>query len=93
MLDTYSKRPCFTMKVVSAELNLHPQTIRNYERLGLIKPERTEGNVRLFSPFDVEELRRILTFRDMGVNLPGIEIILKLLRQIEELKEKYRFKE
>jgi len=82
------------MKVVSAELNLHPQTIRNYERLGLIKPERTEGNVRLFSPFDVEELKRILTFRDMGVNLPGIEIILKLLRQIEELKKvEYRLKE
>lgn len=84
MLDR--NRPCYTMKIVSEQLDLHPQTIRGYERMGLIKPGRSEGNVRLFSPNDVEILKKIITFRDMGINLPGIEVIMKLLKEMEELK-------
>ena len=92
MFDTDKNRPCFTMKVVSEQLDLHPQTIRGYERVGLIKPRRTKGNVRLFSPRDIEKLKKIISFRNMGINLPGIEVIMKLLKQIKELKEiKKRF--
>jgi len=78
--------PCYTIKVVSERLTIHPQTIRNYEKTGLLKPSRTEGNVRLFSERDMGKLNKIMTFREMGVNLAGIEIIIKLLEQVEELK-------
>ena len=79
-------RPCYTIKIVSKQLDLHPQTIRGYERMGLIKPERTKGNVRLFSSGDVAKLKKIIAFRNMGINLPGIEVVMKLLGQIEELR-------
>ena len=68
-------------------LNIHPQTLRLYEREGLIKPSRTEGNTRLYSQEDVERLRTILTLtRELGVNLAGVEIILRMREQIEELQ-------
>ena len=79
--------PCYTIKIAADLLKLHPQTIRNYEKLGLIKPGRTEGNVRLFSSKDLERLKRVAVFRNMGINLPGIEVILNLLEQMDELKE------
>ncbi|HPZ09972.1 MAG TPA: MerR family transcriptional regulator [Candidatus Eremiobacteraeota bacterium] len=85
------EEPCYTMKVVSDLLELHPQTIRNYEKLGFIKPLRTEGNMRLFSSRDMEYLKEIVTYRNMGINLAGIEVIIKLLRQVEELKEQLEY--
>jgi len=80
--------PCFTISVVSKMVEMHPQTIRHYERMGLLDPQRSGGNIRLFSMRDVERLKRIQNFtRDMGVNLAGVEIILKLLDQMETMKE------
>ncbi|MCD4782335.1 MAG: MerR family transcriptional regulator [Candidatus Eremiobacteraeota bacterium] len=68
-------------------LDLHPQTIRNYERKGLLKPARTEGRMRLFSRHDINRVKKISTYTDMGVNLAGVEIILKLLNRIDSLEE------
>lgn len=80
-------KPLYVISVVSELLNIHPQTLRQYERIELVKPSRTIGNVRLYSEEDIEKLRFITTLtRDMGVNLAGVEIILKMREQIEELK-------
>ncbi len=81
-------RPLYVISIVSEMLNIHPQTLRQYERIGLIKPSRTIGNNRLYSEEDIERLKFIITLtKDMGVNLAGTEIILNMKRQIEELQE------
>ena len=81
------ERPLYLISTVAKMLNIHPQTLRLYEREGLIKPARTEGNTRLYSQEDIERLRTILTLtRELGVNLAGVEIILRLREQIEELQ-------
>jgi Predicted transcriptional regulators len=72
-----------------AELyKLHPQTLRLYERVGLLKPSRSEGNTRLYTDQDLERLDVILTLaRDMGVNLAGIEIILNMREKMVEMEK------
>lgn len=68
-------------------LNIHPQTLRMYERLGLVKPARTEGNTRLYSEADVERIRRIqFLTKELGVNLAGVEVIFDLLEKMEQLQ-------
>jgi MerR family transcriptional regulator/heat shock protein HspR len=84
--------------VVADMLKLHPQTLRMYERKGLIRPSRTEGKTRLYSAEDVEEIARVVRLtRDLGVNLAGVEIILRMRarmldmqRQIEALVDYVR---
>ena len=74
--------------VVADMLKLHPQTLRLYERKGLIKPSRTVGRTRMYSPEDVEEIGRVIRLtRDLGVNLAGVEVILKMRRQMIEMKK------
>jgi MerR family transcriptional regulator/heat shock protein HspR len=85
-------KPLFLIGVVADILKIHPQTLRLYERKGLIRPSRTVGRTRMYSEEDVDEIRRILRLtRDLGVNLAGVEIILKMRRQMlamqEELEE------
>ncbi len=72
-----------------AELyKLHPQTLRLYERVGLLKPSRSQGNTRLYTDQDLERLDVILTLaRDMGVNLAGIEIILNMREKMVEMEK------
>jgi MerR family transcriptional regulator/heat shock protein HspR len=79
--------PCFTIGVVARMVSLHPQTIRNYEQLGLVVPQRSEGNIRLYSQGEVERLLKInrLT-QELGVNLAGVEVILHMADQIESLQ-------
>ena len=71
-----------------AELHkLHPQTLRLYERAGLLKPSRSEGNTRLYTEADLQRLEVILTLtREMGVNLAGIEIILNMREKMAEMQ-------
>ncbi|NDQ55723.1 MAG: helix-turn-helix transcriptional regulator [Acidipila sp.] len=71
-----------------AELyQLHPQTLRLYERQGLLKPSRSEGNTRLYTPEDLERLEVILTLtREMGVNLAGIEVILNMREKMLQME-------
>jgi MerR family transcriptional regulator/heat shock protein HspR len=67
--------------------NIHPQTLRLYEREGLLKPSRSEGNTRLYSDEDLKQLELILNLsRDLGVNLAGIEIILNMRKKIERIE-------
>ena len=79
--------PVFQISVVSRMVGLHQQTIRTYERVGLVRPARSDGNTRLYSTADVERLRQVVRLvNDLGVNLAGVEVILGMLRQIEELR-------
>src|SRR5258708_34932983 len=67
--------------------DIHPQTLRLYEREGLLKPSRTEGNTRLYTDQDLERLEFILSLaRDLGVNISGISIILNMRERMEEMQ-------
>ena len=85
-----TRRPGKALYMISAvaqRYNIHPQTLRLYEREGLLRPSRTEGNTRLYSDEDLERLETILTLtRELGVNLAGVEIILNLRRKIEQMQ-------
>ncbi len=79
--------PVYYISVAARLVQCHPQTLRTYERLGLIYPSRSNSNVRLYSDRDIERLRQIQRLtQEMGVNLAGVEVVLKLLDQIEQLQ-------
>jgi MerR family transcriptional regulator/heat shock protein HspR len=91
------KQPLFMISVVSRMLNVHPQTLRLYEREGLITPHRTK-RARLYSEEDVEKIAMILRLtRELGVNRSGVEIILRLRHRLEvfqrEMEEMMNFLE
>ena len=78
----------FMISAVSQKYDIHPQTLRLYEREGLLTPSRTEGNTRLYSDEDLTQLETILTLtRDLGVNLAGVEIILNMRRKMERMQQ------
>ncbi len=73
------------ISIISERYNIHPQTLRLYEREGLIKPARTQGNTRLYGEDEIRKLEMILTLtRDLGVNLAGVEVVLQLARMMGE---------
>ncbi len=77
----------YMISAVASKYNIHPQTLRLYEREGLLKPSRTDGNTRLYSDEDLKELETILALtRDLGVNLAGVEIILNMRRKMETMQ-------
>ncbi|CUU35645.1 MerR family transcriptional regulator, heat shock protein HspR [Armatimonadetes bacterium DC] len=83
---TPSTEPVYLISVAARMSGLHPQTLRLYERLGLIKPHRVGRSKRLYSEADIERLRRIQHFtQELGVNLAGVDIILRLLERIEQI--------
>ena len=82
-----SGRGYYMISAVATRYNIHPQTLRLYEREGLLKPSRTDGNTRLYSDEDLQELETILALtRDLGVNLAGVEIILNMRRKMERMQ-------
>jgi MerR family transcriptional regulator/heat shock protein HspR len=75
------------ISVVAQSYGIHPQTLRLYEREGLLKPSRTEGNTRLYSEDDLRQLEVILNLtRDLGVNLAGVEIVLNMRHKMERMQ-------
>ena len=79
--------PCFVISVAARIVGVHAQTLRHYERVGLIWPSRTGGRQRLYSMADIDRLRRLKALtEDMGLNLAGAEVALKLMNRIEELE-------
>ncbi len=75
------------ISAVAQRYDIHPQTLRLYEREGLLKPSRTEGNTRLYSEEDLEQLETILSLtRDLGVNLAGVEIILNMRQKMDQMQ-------
>ena len=76
------------ISAVAQKYNIHPQTLRLYEREGLLTPSRTDGNTRLYAEEDLEQLETILSLtRDLGVNLAGVEIILNMRRKIAQMQQ------
>lgn len=80
-------RAAYMISVVAEQYEIHPQTLRLYEREGLLKPSRSEGNTRLYTTDDLERLEVILHLtRDLGVNLAGVEIILNMREKMGEMQ-------
>jgi len=81
------KQGAYMISSVAEMYGIHPQTLRLYEREGLLKPSRTEGNTRLYTDEDLERLELILSLaRDLGVNISGIAIILQMRERMEEMQ-------
>ncbi len=77
--------PVYLISIVAKVLNIHPQTLRQYEREGLVTPSRTDGKVRLYSQKDIDRIKMIIRLtRDLGVNLAGVYVILQLKEKIDE---------
>lgn len=87
MPEARDDEPLYVISVAARLLQCHPQTLRMYEREGLIEPKRSERNIRLFSNHDIGLARQIQRLtQDLGVNLAGVQVILDLLHKIEDLR-------
>lgn len=91
----YEDEPCYVISVAARMVGMHAQSLRNYERQGLIRPRRSTGRVRLYSQSDIERLRNIQRMvNDLGVNLAGVEVIMnmretmaRMEREMDRLRE------
>src|SRR5215204_7495175 len=80
----------YTISAVATQYEIHPQTLRLYEREGLLKPSRSEGNTRLYTDADLERLEVILSLtRELGVNLAGVEIILNMREKMDAMQREF----
>jgi len=82
------KRALYMISVVADMFDIHPQTLRAYEREGLLRPARTDGNTRLYSEADIERIELILRLtKDLGINLAGVEVILNMRERMSEMQD------
>ncbi|MCL5773139.1 MAG: MerR family transcriptional regulator [Firmicutes bacterium] len=86
-MPEHDNEPFYVISVVAKMLDLHPQTIRHYDRLGLISPSRTAGKMRLFSKKDIERLEQIHSFTSVGVNLAGVEMLVNMMEKMVTMKQ------
>ncbi len=85
------EEPVYLISVVAKVLTIHPQTLRQYEREGLICPSRTDGKMRLYSQRDIDKIKMIQRLtRDLGVNLAGVDIIIRLKDKIQAYEEEIK---
>ena len=81
--------PRYVISIAARILGTQTYTLRYYERIGLIEPKRSQGNIRLYSDRDIDLLRRVRTLvEDMGVNLAGVEVVLRLVQRMGEMQDK-----
>jgi MerR family transcriptional regulator/heat shock protein HspR len=81
-------KAAYMISVVAETYDIHPQTLRLYEREGLLKPSRSEGNTRLYTQDDLERLELILNLtRDLGVNLAGVEVVLNMRQRLQDMQK------
>ncbi len=79
--------PCYVISIAARMVGMHQQTLRYYERVGLIEPSRSRGNIRLYSPADISRLRQIQRLiSDLGVNLAGVEVIIRMGQKLQDLE-------
>jgi len=80
--------PCYVISIAARMVGMHQQTLRYYERVGLIEPSRSRGNIRLYSPADISRLRQIQRLiSDLGVNLAGVEVIMRMNQHLQEAEK------
>jgi MerR family transcriptional regulator, heat shock protein HspR len=81
--------PRYVISIAAKILGIQTHTLRYYERIGVVEPSRSRGNIRLYSESDLEQLRRVKTLiEDLGVNLAGAEVILRMTQHITQLQER-----
>ncbi len=79
--------PCYVISVAARMVGMHAQSLRNYERMGLIQPGRSQGRVRLYSQSDIERLRNIQRMvQDLGVNLAGVDVIMNMRETMQRME-------
>jgi MerR family transcriptional regulator/heat shock protein HspR len=82
------KEPRYVISIAARMLDVHTHTLRYYERVGIIQPRRSQGNLRLYSDYDIALLKRVKSLvDDMGINLPGVEVILRMMQHVGELQQ------
>ncbi len=87
-MSAKESEPCYVISVAARMIGVHTQTLRYYERAGIIEPSRSQGNQRLYSDRDIARLRQIKTLvDDLGINLAGVEVILRLMEKISDLEK------
>ena len=87
MKDRDEIEPRYIISVAARMLSMHSHNLRYYEKIGIIEPRRSQGNIRLYSEQDIALLRRVKSLvEDMGVNLAGVEVILHMMKQIREVQ-------
>jgi MerR family transcriptional regulator/heat shock protein HspR len=86
--------PIYVISVAARLVEMHPQTLRYYERAGLLKPTRSTGKIRLYSQREIERLRKIARLTsELGINLAGVEIVIDLTERLEKLQEQMKIQE
>ena len=86
--ESYDTEPRYVISVAARMLEVQTHTLRYYERVGLIEPHRSRGNLRLYSDRDIALLHRVKTMvEDMGINLPGVEVVLRMMQRVGELQK------
>ena len=89
MTNTNSDEPCYVISIAARMVGIHAQTLRYYEKVGLISPLRTQGNIRLYSDSDIMQVRKIKgLIDDLGVNLAGVEVIIHMAQQMIEMQQR-----
>jgi MerR family transcriptional regulator, heat shock protein HspR len=84
--DEYDE-PCYVISIAARMIGMHAQTLRTYERIGLVEPKRTRGNIRMYSQADVARLRQVQRLiNDLGVNLAGVEVILRMNEKMQAME-------
>jgi MerR family transcriptional regulator/heat shock protein HspR len=87
MMNVDDTEPRYVISIAARMVGVQTHTLRYYERVGIIEPSRSQGNIRLYSERDIAHLRRVKTLMDdMGVNLAGVEVIMKIMQQMLELQ-------
>jgi MerR family transcriptional regulator/heat shock protein HspR len=83
----YDTEPRYVISVAARILDIQVHTLRYYERVGIIEPHRSRGNIRLYSDSDIAMLQRVKRLvDDMGINLPGVEVVLRMMQHMGELQ-------
>ena len=83
--------PCFVISVVARMLRVHSQTLRYYEREGLLEPARSSVNIRLYSQRDIEKLRRIKSLtEDLGLNLAGVQVVMQMMDRMSKMEQEIK---
>ena len=90
-MDEMDREPRYVISVAARMLGVRTYTLRYYEKIGIIEPSRSEGNIRLYSDKDIAELKQMMSLmEDLGINIAGAEVILRMARHITELQEQIK---
>jgi MerR family transcriptional regulator, heat shock protein HspR len=90
-MNQMEKEPRYVISIAARMLGIQTHTLRYYERIGIVEPSRSRGNIRLYSEQDLDQLRHVKNLiEELGVNLAGAEVILRMARQISELQQRIK---